>query len=168
MNEPPDDQQQRDRELEREIREHRKFSLAEAIGRMGGGDLMKGASPVTRERQAELLLERFLESHLRDSEGALHRVLLRRAVASEEMLEDSYDRPLLAPAKYCQRLLDSETGLQSFVRAVDAEWGRMYLERPRFERPGQPPADDDPYTHDSVATKLRRLLSELQGPASDA
>jgi hypothetical protein len=37
-----------DAEIEREIRLGRKFSLAEAIGRMGGG-LLKGASPVTAD-----------------------------------------------------------------------------------------------------------------------
>ncbi|MCO6047553.1 hypothetical protein NG895_26920 [Aeoliella sp. ICT_H6.2] len=153
----------RDRELEREIRERRKFSLAEAIGRLGGGKLMKGASPVTRERQAEILIESYLQQHLRDSEGTLQRVLLRRVVGSQRLLESGYEQPLEALAEYCQRLLDSEGHLQDFVRAVDAEWGRMYLERPRFERPDHPPADDDPYTYASVARQLQQLVSHITG-----
>lgn len=161
------DQDERDRELERQIREQRKFSLAEAIGRMGGGELMKGASPITRKRQAELVIENYLEKHLRDAEGALERVLLKRAVASGVMLADSYVHPLAMLANYCQQLLDSEGQLQGFVRAVDAEWGRMYLERPRFEQPGRPATDDDPYTHASVAKKLQQLIAELADTASD-
>lgn len=168
MNDSSEDRTNRDRELEREILEHRKFSLAEAIGRMGGGELMKGASPVTRKRQAELAIESYLEKHLRDSEGALERVLLKHAVASGVMLADSYVHPLQSLARYCEQLLDSEGQLQGFVRAVDGEWGRMYLERPRFEQPGRPAADDDPYTNASVAKKLRDLLAELVKSAGDA
>ena len=43
-------------DLERQIRADRKFSLSEAIRRMGGGGLMKGASPVSRTRQAEMAI----------------------------------------------------------------------------------------------------------------
>jgi hypothetical protein len=39
-----------DAELEREIRKGRKFTLAEAVGRMVGPGAMKGASPVPREQ----------------------------------------------------------------------------------------------------------------------
>ena len=67
-----------DEDLEAEIREGRKFTLEEAIGRMAGKDLMKGASPVTRKRRAELRIEGYLETHFIDSEGALETVLLRR------------------------------------------------------------------------------------------
>jgi hypothetical protein len=41
-----------DAELEREIRQERKFTIAEAIGRMAGPGAMKGESPVTRLLQA--------------------------------------------------------------------------------------------------------------------
>jgi hypothetical protein len=37
-----------DAELEREIRKDRKFTLAEAIGRLAGPGAMKGESPVAR------------------------------------------------------------------------------------------------------------------------
>jgi hypothetical protein len=40
-----------DAELEREIRQERKFTLAEAIGRLAGPGAMKGESPVTRLQQ---------------------------------------------------------------------------------------------------------------------
>jgi hypothetical protein len=47
-------------EIEREARTNRKFSFSEAIGQMGGGDFMKGGSPVTRKRQAELEIDEYL------------------------------------------------------------------------------------------------------------
>ena len=64
----------RDAEIEREIQTNRKFSLSEAIGRMAGG-LMKGGSPVTRKRQAELEIDEYLRRHLVDSGGVLRSVL---------------------------------------------------------------------------------------------
>ena len=50
-----------------------------------------------------------------------------------------------------------------FVRAVDAEWGRIYLERPHFDRPGRPPDRDDPYPEDGVRETLKGLLAALGG-----
>lgn len=149
-----------DADLEREIRSGRKFSIAEAIGREGG-DLMKGASPVTRKRQAEFEIEEYLECHLHDSEGALRAVLLRRTRESSSLLEPGFDEPLAALAQVTGRLLGSEARLRHFVAAVDAEWGRIYGERPYFEREGRPPRRGDPYTVDSVRDALEQLLGEL-------
>lgn len=146
-------------ELEREIRSGRDFSLAEAIGRLGG-NLLKGASPVTRKRQAELLVDLFLEQHLADAEGALRVVLERRLAESE--LASGYEQPLLALARTLEHLLGSQERLESFVHQVDAEWGRMYLERPCFQRAGQKPQPDDPYTFSSVRATLTSLLDDLR------
>ena len=53
MSEKPDtNSTDRNAEIERELRTNRKFSLSDAIGQLGGGDVMKGGSPVTRKRQA--------------------------------------------------------------------------------------------------------------------
>ena len=57
---PQPDKTQADADLERAVRAERKFSLAEAIGRMAGPGAMKGASPVTRKRQAEAELQEYL------------------------------------------------------------------------------------------------------------
>jgi hypothetical protein len=46
-----------DAALEREILKERKFTLAEAIGRLAGPGAMKGESPVPRMRQAEIEIE---------------------------------------------------------------------------------------------------------------
>src|SRR3954462_1900279 len=69
-----------DAELEREIRKERPFSLWEAMGRMAGPGGMKGASPVTRERQVELEIGDYLRANLSNAESALQCVLLRRVM----------------------------------------------------------------------------------------
>ena len=151
-----------DEEIEREIRSRRKFSISEAIGR-SAGDLLKGASPITRKQQAEFEVEEYLERHLSDPEGALAIVLLRSVTTSSTLLE-SYDEPLAALARVVEGLLASEERLERFVTRVDGEWGRMYSERPFFERPGQLPDADDPYTRDSVRSALSALAETLQAP----
>jgi hypothetical protein len=152
-----------DAEIERAIRSSRKFSLPEAIGRMGGGGLLKGASPVTGKRQAELEIERYLESHLVDAGGALEIVLLRRVRESEVLLKMGYDQPLTALDVFCERILSSEGLLRDFVNEVDAEWGRIYLERPHFQKNGRPADPEDPYTFASVRIVLTRLMAKLRG-----
>ena len=151
-----------DAELEREIRQERKFSIEEAIARRAGKDLMKGASPVTLQRQAALAIENFLDRQLIDSEGALREVLLRQARESEVLFKMNYEQPLVALAQFIESVLNSEGRLQNFVLEVDAYWGRMYYERPHFQKPGMEADADDPYTFSSVRTELTRLLEQLQ------
>ena len=156
-----------DAELEREIRSQRKYSLAEAIGR-AAGDLMKGASPVTQERQAELEVEQYLEAKLTDAEGALLPELRRRVLGSETLLGEGYERPLEALARVTRHLLAAEARLRRFVTRVDAEWGRIYSERPYFELEGRAPSPGDPYTVESVRAALVDLLVELRADGYDA
>src|SRR5262245_30273667 len=121
-----DDQPKRpelsDADLEREIREGRKFSLAEAIGRLAGPGMMKGVSPATRKQQAEAEIESYLDRHLVSPAGALSVVLLRY-VKESELLLSNLDQPLVVLAAYVQHVLDSEYLLQEFVRESDVEWG---------------------------------------------
>jgi hypothetical protein len=149
-----------DAELEREIRADRKFSLSEAIGRMAGPGMMKGVSPVTPKRQAEAAIEDFLRRNLTDSGGVLGAVLLRRVGQSELLLGD-YDHPLAVLAGYVRQVLGSDYLLRDLVREADTEWGRVFGERPHFERPACPPDPDDPYTTESVRTALSRLIDKL-------
>ena len=151
---------QADADLEREIREGRKFSLAEAIGRLAGPGMMKGVSPATRKQQAEAEIEGFLERHLAGPAGAISVVLLRQ-VKESELLLNNLDQPLIVLAGYVQRVLDSEYLLAELVRQSDVEWGRVYGERPYFEKDGSPPHEDDPYTLDSVRRTLTQLLEKL-------
>jgi hypothetical protein len=154
-----------DAELEREIRAERKFSLAEAIGRLGGPGMMKGVSPVTRKQQAVAEIQEYLSRHLADAGGVLPGVLLRQVKESELLLK-AFEQPLVALAAYVRQVLASEYRLKELVREADVEWGRVFGERPYFERDGCPPAPDDPYTLESVRTALTRLADGL--PTSEA
>ncbi len=69
-----DQDKERDLAIQREILAGRKFSLAEAIGREGGG-FLKGESPVPRLAQALAELQMFINQNLSDSSGALRAVL---------------------------------------------------------------------------------------------
>lgn len=149
-----------DAELEREIREGRKFTLEEAIARLVGPGAMKGESPVARMQQAEIEIGSWLRTHLTDAGGALEPAL-HREVKGSELLLNNFDQPLVVLAAYCQKLLDSDYLLRELVRDCDIEWGRMMLERPIFEREGAPPNPDDPYTADSVRKSLSEVLAQL-------
>src|SRR5262245_48261252 len=116
-----------DAELERQIRAERKFSLAEAIGRMAGPGSMKGASPVDRKQQAVAEIEGYISRHLSDGAGVLSGVLLRRVRESEILLK-GYEHPLVALVGYLRQVLDSEYDLKELVREADAEWGSVFGE----------------------------------------
>ena len=158
--EQPKPQFKPDAELEREIREGRKFTLAEAIGRLAGPGMMKGVSPATRKQQAEAEIESYLDRNVNSAAGALSVVLLRKAKESDLLL-DNLDRPLAALADYIQRILDSEYLLEELVRECDVEWGRVYGERPYFQKAGSPPHADDPYTAPSMRSTLSQLKEKL-------
>jgi hypothetical protein len=156
----PERRSQADADLEREIREGRKFTLAEAIGRMAGPGALKGVSPATRKQQADAEIERYLERHLTGAAGALPSVLLRY-VKESELLINNLDQPLVVLSSCLQRILDSEYRLRELVREADVEWGRVYGERPHFEKEDCPPHPDDPYTVDTVRAALNQLLENL-------
>ena len=149
-----------DCDLEREIREGRKFTLEEAIGRLAGPGMMKGVSPATRKQQAEAAIESFLDRHLMSPAGAMSAVLLRR-VKESEILLSNLDEPLVVLAGCVKQILDSEYLVHELVREADLEWGRTYDERPYFQKEGSPPDRDDPYTVDSVRTTLSKLAEQV-------
>ena len=154
-----------DAELEREIRAGRKFSVSEAIGRMAGPGMMKGVSPVARRQQAEAEIQEYLSRNLPDSGGVLRGVLYRQVRESELFLK-GFEQPLAALAACLQKLLEYEHVLKELVREADVEWGLVFGERPRFEKPGQPPHPDDPYTQESVRRALTQLLARLTASES--
>ena len=161
MNDHQDTQRsEADAELEREIREGRKFALEEAIGRLAGPGAMKGESPVARMQQAEIEIESWLRSHLTDA-GASLEVVLHRRIKGSELLLNNFDQPLVVLANYCQRVLSSDYLLKEVVRDADVEWGRVMGERPYFEKEGSPRNPEDPYTADSVRNALSELLKQL-------
>lgn len=124
---------------------------------------MKGASPVSTKQQAELFIEKYLRENLPDAERALRIVLDRRVTESEVLFQMNYEQPLVALGIYVEDLLAAEGGLVEFVREVDTEWGRLYGERPFFQRGDSPAHEDDPYPIASVQQKLADLLSKLRG-----
>jgi hypothetical protein len=151
-----------DAELEREVRKGRKFTVAEAIGRMAGPGAMKGESPVTRQQQAAVEIENWLRHHMPAGEGELEVVLLRW-VKGSELLLNNFEEPLVVLAAFCRRVLDSDYQLKELVHEADVEWGRVQGERPYFEQEGSPPHPDDPYTQASVRRTLTGLIEQLAG-----
>ena len=153
-------------ELERKIRQGRKFTAQEAMARMAGPGAMKGASPVSRQQQGEIEIGNWLGSNVADDAGALKGVLHRHLKGSELLLSN-LDQPLVALAVLCQRILASDDRLHELVREADVEWGRLMDERPHFEREGFSPDMDDPYTLGSVRKALSDALEKLpQGSAA--
>ncbi len=148
-------------ELEREIRNDRKFSLEEAILRLVEPGSLKDASPATRKQQAEAVLEDYLRRHLPDSSESLP-LVLSRYVKESALLLENLDQPFVALVAFVQRILSSDYVLEEFVREVDVHWGRVMCERPYFEIKGSPPHPDDPYTRDSVRQRLLKLVADLK------
>jgi hypothetical protein len=69
---------------------------------MAGPGAMKGESPITRMKQAEIEVGSWLRSHLTDAGGALE-VVLHRRVKGSELLLNNFDQPLVVLASYCQQ-----------------------------------------------------------------
>jgi hypothetical protein len=151
---------QADADLEREIRNERKFTLEEAIGRLAGPGAMKGASPVARKQQAESAIETWLRLNMPMSQAELQVVLLR-CVSQSTLLLNNYDQPLTVLAGYCQQVLGSDNQLKDLVREADIEWGRVFDERPCLDKDGCAPQPDDPYTFESVRKSLCGVMSQL-------
>ena len=160
MTDEQDQHEPTDEEIQREVREGRKFTLEEAIARLAGPGLMKGESPVARLRQAEFEIESWLRGHLVDAGGALGVVLARR-VNGSELLLNNFEQPLVVLAACCQKVVDSDFLLGEIVRDADIEWGRMMGERPMIEQAGAAANPDDPYTLASVRKCVAGLLAKL-------
>ena len=160
MNDDPDRQPTLDLDQEWEIRQARKFSAQEAIARMAGPGSMKGASPVSRERQAEIEIASWLGSQIADDAGALKSVLHRQLKGSALLL-DHVDQPLAALADCCNRIRASDELLKELAREADVEWGRLMDELPIFDREDSSPNPADPYTVESVRGQLNQILEKL-------
>lgn len=159
-----DDSDQKKR-IEREARLRRRGDLAGALAGADGGANLRGASPTPLAQRITLELEQWLQAHLDDPETALRSVLLRRLTARTEGLETFLGRPAALVAERLPNLLASPSALAEFVREVDMSWGRLYQERPHFERPGETPHTDDPYTIAGVTALLERLLARARSRA---
>jgi len=146
-------------DIEREIRRGRKFSLNDAIGKLDGGGLLKGASPIPPLEQTEAAIANYLGAHLEDPGGVLAQVMVRH-VRTSDILIKNFDQPAVVLAGYVNQILNSDAMLKDLVREADVEWGRTLGERPHFEREGRPADPGDPYTLASVRTALTQLLQK--------
>jgi hypothetical protein len=161
MNDDHDDQRPKtDSNIEREIREGRKFTAKDLMAKLAGPGTMKGASPVSPVQQAETEIGNWLGNNVNDDCGLL-RVVLHRNIRGSELLLERLDQPLTALAAYLRGILANDNLLNEIVREADVEWGRVMDERPHFEREGMPASPDDPYTLDSVRSALEKALREL-------
>ena len=151
-------------EIQQDIRRGRPFSLAEAIGQEAGG-FMKGASPVPKLVQAQGEALQILKANLEDLEGALQQVLARWLEDDTIRLSRHIDDPGEAVKDLLRTVLDSPETLYDLVHQTDVLWGRLYDERPHFQKPGQPPHPDDEYTHESVRAALDACLQRLETAA---
>lgn len=165
MNDDADKQAEANEQVERELRQGRKFNPTEALARMAGPGAMKGASPVSPIRQAETEISNWLGSNLQDSGGAL-KVVLCRHLGGSRLLLDNLDRPQAALEQYFRALLAAEPRLKEIVREADVEWGRAMAERPFFDREGASPNPDDPYTAQKVRQAISAALERLPGGAA--
>ena len=162
---PSDPESEANQAIEREIRQGRKYSLADAISQEGG-DFLKGESPIPKLVQVKSAIKHFINLHLRDSAGALQATLLIAVQADDVICSRHFAHPLQALVEILHPLLNQEAQLREFVRQVDMRWGQMYDERPHFELPGQPPHPDDEYTIQSVRSQLQALMLIVQQHSS--
>lgn len=164
MNDDDQDRQrsEADAEIEREVRQGRKPGAKDLLARMAGPGAMKGASPVSPVQQAETEIGNWLRVNA-TGEGSALQAVLHRNLKGSALLLDNIDRPLVALASYCERVLGSEELLKDLVREVDVEWGRAMGERPFFQREGSLPDPEDPYTLESVRRNVEEMLRLLPG-----
>ncbi|MGP1373290.1 MAG: hypothetical protein ACTS3T_10705 [Almyronema sp.] len=146
--------------LQQEILANRPFSLAEAIGREGG-DFLKGECLVPRPLRAIARLNLFIDQHLCDQPGALHRVL-QTWIKTDVHISQHLDTPLVALEKILASILDNPYVFNEFARQVNVQWGTLYDEIPRFQQPGQPPHPETAYPHQLIRQKLIDLQTRLQ------
>jgi hypothetical protein len=152
-----------DAQREREIRQGRRFNPTEAIARAAGPGAMKGASPVSPVRQAEMEVGSWLSSHVPDAVGAMQFVL-NRQFKGHALLLNSLDCPLAGLADFCRQVLNSDELLKELVRQADVEWGQRMDDRPYFETDSSAHNPSDPHTVESVRNLLSELVAQLADP----
>ncbi len=145
------------RRIEQEIRSRRSADLASVLAGQDGGGHLKGASPTPVLQRAMIEIQQWLAASLYDGEGALRAVILRRLELEAERLESGLGDPAATVGAWLDRVLPRPTVVAELVRQADMEWGRLYGERPHFDRPGQAPHPDDPYTVAGVTASLTDL-----------
>jgi hypothetical protein len=149
-----------DRSIEQEIRGSRTGSFENALLRESG-DFLKGGSPVPLLLQAETEISLYINRNVPDKFGALREVLIQHVKRSKTTIAATLDTPLLALKKIIVEIITHDNIFYDFVREVDSAYGRLFQEKPYFQKPGEPPHPEDEYTHESVKIALTKVISEL-------
>ena len=152
--------QEQERELEQDILQGRKFTLADLIAKEGGG-FLKGESPVPKFQQVKAEIKVFVTKNLQDSTGALQAVLHNWVEENDRGVSKYPNHPLQALNEMINEILSQPNLFYEFVRQVDLKWGQMYQERPYFQQPGQAAHPEDEYSHESVKVELLKLLQQI-------
>lgn len=147
-------------DIQKELLGERQFSLADAIGREGGG-FMKGESPIPRLLQAKAEINLFIDRHLVDSAGTLKAALQTLVTTDDVCISRYLNSPLEGLRELLELMVHHPQFLYEFVKQVDIQWGQEFGERPHFQQPGQPPHPDDEYSHESVHQQLVKLLTAI-------
>lgn len=158
MNSEQDD---KDRELLKDVLTGRTFTIADLIAKEGG-NFLKGESPVPKLLQVKTELNLLIKENVADSLGALKATLQDLVDENELEISKNLDQPLIALVESIESLINNPNLFYEFVRRVDMKWGQIYGKRPHFQSPGQPPHPDDDYTHESVRQKLVDFLNILK------
>ncbi|BAC91287.1 hypothetical protein [Gloeobacter violaceus] len=156
----PDHDNDKNREIEKEILQGQKSSLAAAIAREGGS-FFKGESIVPKLVQATIEINLFIDAHVCDSSGALKAALLNLVEMEKTQVSRHMGSPLTALQEMLEAIIGNQQLLYDLVRQVDIKWGQIYGERPHFQQPGHAPHLDDEYTHESVRKQLLDLLDKV-------
>ncbi|MBE9062036.1 hypothetical protein IQ256_13810 [cf. Phormidesmis sp. LEGE 11477] len=147
-------------DLQREIRNERRFSLAEAIGREGGS-FMKGESAIPRPLKAANEIKQFIAAHSLDPSGTLANELSAWSIA-DIRLSRQLETPLVALAQIVESLLNEPVIFYEFARQVAIAQSKLTGDRPYFQQPGQPPDLDADYTHSSIRQYLLEIAMFLE------
>ena len=153
--------------IQREIRQQRQFSLAEAIGREGGS-FMKGESTIPRPLRAITQVNQFITTYLPDSTSALS-TTLQAWVKADIRISRQLDTPLVALAQIIDSVLSEPTTLCEFARQVAIAHSHLTGEavvfpkeiRPPSQQLNQPPLEAA-YTYTLIKAELSILVERLQ------
>lgn len=146
-------------EIEKEIRSGRKFSIAEAIGREGGG-FMKGESAIPRPLKAANEVKQFITTYSGKSTGVLADELYAWTIA-DIRFGAQLDTPLVAIALTVNSLLKESAMFYEFARQVAIAQAKLTGDRPYFQQPGRLPHPESDYPHHAIRQYLLDISTAL-------
>ena len=154
-----EDKSELDKEIEKQMRMGRSFTLASGLLNAGGG-LLSGGSPIPLVQQAQNAAINWLRENLSDTDGGLIAALETHIKDKAHQFGENPDQPLFVLKGILQKF-ERKSALYELVRRADVNYGQQMGERPQFQKPGQAPQKDDPYTHESVQKSLQDLLQKI-------